>query len=208
MSQEQPCKLCNGKKHIEQDGIWIPCDCLEFEQWVRYLRAAGVTEEYIPITLDQVVADTPLKKQTKNLLKAACQRLHKRDLKDVIVVGKFADVKLAGTILFKASSLTSGSATIIQLDDLTNAFLTQDKRIFNGVRKCESLCIFFGEEYTQRIHQYILNHLVSVRGEPMYRTVWATTCQKQGFQDLYKPTDAEFWFTQVEWISIASGFNS
>lgn len=66
------------------------------------------------------------------------------------------------------------SGIYCSMDELATWFLQNDKAAFNAVRNAKVLALFFGDEYTQQIHRYLLKHIMEYRSEPRFTNIWAT----------------------------------
>lgn len=120
--------------------------------------------------------------------------------KDLKLAGPGPQTKLVTYLLLK-SQLIARRGLYCSLDEVATWFLTQDKRQFNTCRDVPVLGLYFGDEYTQQVHKYLLNHLISYRQEPRFTTIWATSIQTDhGVQAVYGVT-----LTQSvlgEWVNL------
>lgn len=102
----------------------------------------------------------------------------------VILVGGAPGYKIAGWLLLKAALLRFTGATV-GLDDLVTLFLTNDKRDFQRYRNVQVLHLVVGDEYTQKIHQFLLDHLFAHRSETRFITIISSRSTSAGLAQRY-----------------------
>jgi len=163
---------CKGTRHLwdSEKHVWKKCMCLLIEARNIVCQKARIPEEYWDLTVSQLTAFTPETKLVKNQM----IELRKTPIKNTKVKGPSYQAKLISHLLLK-SQLINKWGLYCSLDEVTNWFLTHDKRQFSKVRNCRVLALFFGDEYTQQVHKYLLNHLIQYRQEPRFKTIWVTS---------------------------------
>lgn len=163
---------CKGKRHVKspETGEWQKCMCLLIQERDNLCRQARIPEDYWDLTTNSLTGFTPESKFLKNRI-AEIREAFPHHIK---LAGPSHQVKLVSYLLLK-SQLLYHRGMWCALDEATTWFLTQDKRQFNRVRNTKILALFFGDEYTQQVHKYVLSHLVQYRSEPRFLTIWATS---------------------------------
>jgi hypothetical protein len=194
------CNLCDNKRHVQnpQTLLWEDCECLLKARRDERCRLAGIPAEYWTQTVSQLkgltVSDKvllpQLKKVAHNLKQGFCPS-------NVILTGQAPRHKVLGWLTLKAG-LYHCQGLSIGLDDLTTAFLTNDKSAFIRAKDVKVLHIVVGDEYTQTVHKYVLKHLVDHRSEARFCTIWSTQLPKRELVGRYGElsvfaTDATIW---------------
>lgn len=93
----------------------------------------------------------------------------------LLIMGRAPHHKQLGYLLLKAC-LASHRGYAVGLDELVTMFLTADKKEFTHIRDSRILLVFLGDEYTQTIHRWMVEHLLQIRSEDRFSTIWAAPC--------------------------------
>lgn len=192
---------CNDKRHVlnKETGAWQKCMCLLIQERNNLCRQARIPEEYWDLTVSSLNGFTPEGKLLKNRM----LKFKDEFPKNVKFWGPVPNIKL-GTYLMLKSQLLFRRGLFCSLDEVTTWFLTQDKKMFNVCRDIPVLALFFGDEYTQQVHKYVLQHLIVYRAEHRFSTIWSTILPADsGMQSNYGFSLSQ----QVpgEWVNLPTG---
>lgn len=175
------CDVCSDKKHLLNPGtqLWEACECLLRQQRNVRCQQANIPADYWDLTVGQLKGFTPETKIMTLRLLELSNLLHQGQFpsRHVILQGPAPKHKILGWLLLKAGLFKFGGLSI-GLDDITTAFLTTDKRGFNRARDAQLLHISVGEDYTQKVHQFVLKHIQDHRSEERFCTIWSTQLTK------------------------------
>lgn len=192
------CAKCLGKRHVwsKKEGKWEPCRCLLLEERNSHLLAAGIPKYYWDLGVNDLSGVTSETKVVKNFVSKVAGLFKKGQYPDrsVIIQAPIASAKVLLFVMMRYA-LTSFTAKCVSLDELTSIFLKNDKTEFVTIRGVQVLGLSFGDEYTQQIHRYLLNHLAEHRADPRFFTIWATHINQRGMYEIYG--------TQMSWIDSA-----
>jgi hypothetical protein len=195
---------CEGKRHLfnKEKGLWEKCLCLLTEERDKVAEVARIPNAYWATTIDGIEAYSPSKKATKLTLQelATALKQEKIPFHHRFITGKPHVVRVVGYLLLKAALFRHRGITC-GLDELTTWFLLQDKSAFNAIREIPVLNLFFGTEYKQPIHEYLLKHVVEYRAEPRFVTLYTTPTNHMGMVQSYGQHEA--WQADKHWIKLA-----
>lgn len=165
------------------------------------MEKAGIPKFYWDLKAKDLPGTTPSAKIVKNQVVSIAETLKKGGYPPhpIVVTGPTASVKIVGYTILRAALLRF-CGCYESLDVLTDKFLQKEKEEFNRVRNSQVLAMFFGDEYTQNVHRYLLKHLSEYRADGRFFTIWLTAINQNGISPIYNHEFA--WLKSAVWLKL------
>lgn len=140
------CPLCQDRRHVEVDGVWRRCRCLDRVQRDLRCKTADIPEHLWDVTIESLAAPHPTLRVAQDKLSLIADAIRQQGLKrSICIVSSPKNCRTIGFLLLKAAlAQTTGCWT--KIDDLTGSYLGKDNMLYQRCRKVGALMLLVGHE--------------------------------------------------------------
>jgi len=150
------CKICNDSKHIFKNGMAYDCECLIKQKHFNKLIEAGIEEELIDFTWENIDDKRYKNKDLVKNIKSLSERLCDNQIVPFVLFDKNSFGKsLFVSLIISDLINVKKTCYVVELENLVNATFENDEEKKSLLEKCRDvdfLCIELGYEREHKMN--------------------------------------------------------